>query len=388
VRLRQCPRWAFLLLASVLCLLPAGAWAGTPDPEPPDAPPAPAPVELPGPVVAPPESGWVGVPIVMYSPETHLGAGGVVVHFFSFDPPEQGPAKRLSSVALLALVTTRKQVIVELFPDLYFQRGGWRFWNKLEFQRFPDSFWGIGPRTAEQDEERYLRTRLRWRADMRRRIAGDLYAGLRLDLQHIGFGFPDEDGLFARNDIPGEAGGISAGVGPLLTWDSRDLTTDTHQGSLVEVALVGFHRALGSTYGFTKLMLDGRHFFPLTERQALGVRLYAELNAGDPPFFQMALLGGDELLRGYFLGRYRDRNMLLLGTEYRFPIYWRLGGVAFAGAGQVGPTVAELPTTPLRWAVGGGLRLALNEAQRLNLRLDAGVGPGTRALYLSAGEAF
>ncbi|HEX9620629.1 MAG TPA: hypothetical protein VF989_10860, partial [Polyangiaceae bacterium] len=103
---------------------------------------------------------------------------------------------------------------------------------------------------------------------------------------------------------------------------------------------------------------------------------------------QLAMLGGDELLRGYFLGRYRDENLGALETEYRFPLYWRFGGVAFAGAGQVADGLEDLGGEPTRWAVGAGLRFSLNDDEHLNLRLDFGVGPGTHGIYVTAREAF
>jgi hypothetical protein len=43
---------------------------------------------------------------------------------------------------------------------------------------------------------------------------------------------------------------------------------------------------------------------------------------------------------------------------------------------------------PIRWAAGGGLRLSLNTEERLNLRLDVGVGPDTYGVYFTAREAF
>ena len=48
----------------------------------------------------------------------------------------------------------------------------------------------------------------------------------------------------------------------------------------------------------------------------------------------------------------------------------------------------DLLHEPIRWAVGGGLRFSLSDSERLNLRLDAGFGPGTWGIYFTAREAF
>ena len=63
-------------------------------------------------------------------------------------------------------------------------------------------------------------------------------------------------------------------------------------------------------------------------------------------------------------------------------------GVLFAGAGVVGPTIRSLFDVPVRWSAGGGLRFSLSDADRLNLRIDAGFGPGTYGFYFTAREAF
>jgi hypothetical protein len=95
------------------------------------------------------------------------------------------------------------------------------------------------------------------------------------------------------------------------------------------------------------------------------------------PYYHLAMLGGDEMLRGYYLGRYRDETLAEFEAEYRYPIYWKFSGVAFLGAGAVAPTLGDLLHEPIRWAVGGGARFSLSDEERLNLRFDAGFGIGT-----------
>ncbi|HVU01698.1 MAG TPA: BamA/TamA family outer membrane protein [Polyangiaceae bacterium] len=331
-------------------------------------------------------AGRVIVPVVMYSPETHLGAGGLVVQFFRVgNAPKES---RVSSVAFDALVTTRKQIIVEIIPDLYWDDEKNHVGGKLEFQRFPDSFWGIGPRTPDSAEERYLRQRFRFRGAANRRLYKRLYVGLYTELTLFDGTYSDPNGLFARTDVPGERGGFTAGLGPSWSIDTRDNTVATRSGTLLAFTWLGYDRGLGSRYEFWRAVTEARQFFPVGTDSALGLRYYGEFQGGFVPFYQNAMLGGDELLRGYFMGRYRDKDLLALEAEYRFPIYWRFGGVTFAGAGEVADHAKDLASVPVRWAVGGGLRLSLNTEERLNLRLDAGFGPDTYGIYFTAREAF
>jgi hypothetical protein len=135
-------------------------------------------------------------------------------------------------------------------------------------------------------------------------------------------------------------------------------------------------------------MLDYRHFFHLTGDHVIAARFYGETQGGLVPYYHLAMLGGDELLRGYYLGRWRDKNLAAIEAEYRFPLIWRFGGVVFGGLGEIARRVTDLGSEPVRWAVGGGLRFSLNSDEHLNLRLDAGFGPGTYGFYFTAKEAF
>lgn len=329
--------------------------------------------------------GLVLVPLVMYSPETHLGLGGLVVRFFRVRGEPR--LSRVSSLAAIALATTRHQAIFEVLPEIYWDNESNHLFARIEYQRYPDSFWGVGDRTPDEAEERYLRERLRLRSVARRRVTGPLYAGLAGDFMLLS-GTYSEDGIFATTDVPGEDGGFTSGIGPHVSFDTRDNTVSSRSGSLLEATWLGFHEVVGSDYRFWKLMTGARHFFPVGQESALGMRYYGEFQNGSVPYYQLAMLGGDELLRGYFLGRYRDQTLVALEAEYRFPLFWRFGAVAFAGAAEVAGAPRALDADPVRLAAGGGLRFAVSPEERLNLRLDAGVGPDTFGVYFTAREAF
>jgi len=330
--------------------------------------------------------GRVIVPLVVYTPEMQLGLGGFLVQFFRLG--NEAPDSRVSSLAFVALVTTRKQAIFEIHPDFYWDDERNHIMGKLEYQRFPDSFWGIGPRTRDGDKEDYLRERVRFHGGFYRRIAGRMFAGLTTDLMDLRAVYSKPDGLFETQDIPGKHGGFTAGAGPTLSFDNRDNAISTRSGTLLTATLLGYDRVLGSRYDFSKLFTEARVFFPVGDESALALRYYGEFQAGVVPYYHLAMLGGDELLRGYYMGRYRDKNLVALEAEYRFPLFWKFGAVMFAGAGDVADRALDLPKEPIRWAGGGGLRLSLNSKERLNLRLDVGAGPDTFGVYFTAREAF
>jgi Omp85 superfamily domain len=112
------------------------------------------------------------------------------------------------------------------------------------------------------------------------------------------------------------------------------------------------------------------------------------LAAGDVPFHQMPVIGGTKKMRGYFEGTYRDENLLMLQSEYRFPLFWRLGGVVFGGLGEVSDKPNKWSFGNVRYNFGAGARFVLDKAQRINMRLDYGIGYKSTGFYLTIGEAF
>jgi outer membrane protein assembly factor BamA len=152
---------------------------------------------------------------------------------------------------------------------------------------------------------------------------------------------------------------------------------------------MAFGRTIGSDFAFNRFSLDLRKYIRFSYSRCLALQTTFLFQSGDPPFWRMGLLGGSAEMRGYYLGRYRDRNMINLQAEYRWvPVLWRLGLVAFAGLGDVASTLGGFDLGSFKLAYGLGLRFVFDPKQRLHLRLDFGFGKGTSGVYFTAGEAF
>lgn len=96
------------------------------------------------------------------------------------------------------------------------------------------------------------------------------------------------------------------------------------------------------------------------------------------------------MMRGFFEGRYRSKNLLAAQVEYRQPLGRFLKLAAFMGTAQVANQLSEFSlSNNHRIAGGGGVRILLNRKRQLYLRSDiAFSNDGTRALYFRLGEAF
>jgi hypothetical protein len=80
--------------------------------------------------------------------------------------------------------------------------------------------------------------------------------------------------------------------------------------------------------------------------------------------------------------------MIGLQAEARFPVYKRLGMVVFGGVGDVFHQFSDLQWQQLKFSLGTGLRFSINPAERLNFRMDYGIGRRSSAYYILVTEAF
>ncbi len=118
------------------------------------------------------------------------------------------------------------------------------------------------------------------------------------------------------------------------------------------------------------------------------MQVYGDFAWGNVPFQYLPAMGGNDVLRGYYKGRYRDNNLLVAQLEYRFPIYKWLKGSMFGSAGDVSDEIDEMRIKEVKISYGLGLRARVNPAN-VHLRFDIGFTPDNKpAFYFTANEAF
>jgi hypothetical protein len=93
------------------------------------------------------------------------------------------------------------------------------------------------------------------------------------------------------------------------------------------------------------------------------------------PFSELPRLGGPMRLRGYRLGRFRDRRAVFGTLEYHFPIHQLLAGHLFVDGGRVARSYAELVTAEVRpWRIGYGGGFTFRTLERWYMRIDLSYG--------------
>lgn len=194
--------------------------------------------------------------------------------------------------------------------------------------------------------------------------------------------YPSTDERFDETTAPGLArqpnylhADVAADV------DTRDVPGYPSSGGRYRVSMAMFHDQDFSSYSFSRIEADAAQYLPLG-RSVLALRGRMDLSrtgAGqDVPFYLLPTLGGASSLRGFSDYRFRDRNLLLLDAEYRWPILRRVDAAMFYDAGTVAPVASAL-ASHLNADYGAGLRV--HSATHMLVRLDvARSREGTRAI--------
>jgi len=326
------------------------------------------------------------LPIIYYTPETKIAAGVGGIYYFRTS--KSGSEKRPSSILMDLVYTGMKQVLLEFFPDIYIRKGEYHLIGSLSYKKYTEKFFGVGNTTSEDMEENYSFRAARLDLSFQKKVSEQLYIGIQYEFESNRIIETEGGGQLEKGDILGSEGGTASGFGLVLNWDNRDNIFFPTQGRFYQISAKFFNKAFGSNFNFNRFNLNLSQYFSFFSSHVLVFQSYINIVTGHPPFQMLSLLGGQNLMRGYYKGRYRDKNMIALQMEYRIPVWWRLGLVGFIGYGDVADELSHFKFGGFKYSRGWGIRYKISREEGTNLRLDFGFGRGTSGVYVTVNEAF
>nr|WP_245830858.1 BamA/TamA family outer membrane protein [Marivirga sericea] len=332
-------------------------------------------------------------PTVAYAPETswEFGLSSLLVFY-----AKQDTTNRLSEVNGFTFFTLENQYGLWFDHAIYSDQDKWFLLGRLRFQSFPLFYHGIGINSPEKYIARVDANQIFIKERLLRKVKKNLFVGLEMDFQHLSSVdfVAAEDSNIEQLPLPlGNQGSTNLGFGIGLVHDNRHNVLNVRKGFFSELALLHYNQSWGSSYDFTSVVSDTRLYRSVGKNNVFAAQLLGQFNSGNVPFNQLALLGGESIMRGYYYGRYRDRNQLAAQIEYRFlPIPFsftdRIGAAIFAGAGKVFPEIRSFDLSNIVVSGGAGIRFLLFPKKDIYTRLDIAFtneGPG---YYLFIGESF
>ncbi len=179
----------------------------------------------------------------------------------------------------------------------------------------------------------------------------------------------------------------SSGLGPVAVFDTRDNEMNPASGWLADFRGNFAEHSFGSDSSYRSFTLALNHYRRLGPG-VLALRAFGCGASERTPLFDLCLYGAGSDLRGYEIGRYRDRAMAAVQAEYRFPLGGRFGAVAFAGTGKVAASFGAIDSEPTLPSFGVGLRWLASQKARVNLAFDLARGRDDTTAYIYVKEAF
>ncbi|MCD6346770.1 MAG: BamA/TamA family outer membrane protein [Bacteroidales bacterium] len=325
-------------------------------------------------------------PSLSYRPETSWSMGAAIITTYNPNPDK---ALNISTAQLDLVYTLHKQFIADLDYSVYFNDDQWIASGSNSYYDYPEYYYGITSSYPEPLKELINSKRLEFDNRIYHQFRDHWYAGMNHRLQYITDLHAPMGGLFSKDWQTANQTGIEHGIGLGLVYDSRENQLNPIVGSTYFAAsITSFWHFLRSKSKFERFELDYRRYFKLSTQQTLAFQAYGIANTGNPPYRLTGMLGGSRQMRGYYYGRYRNRQYLTLQSELRIHVYNRFGMVIFASLGNTAYKLNELIEHPPLTAYGAGLRFMLDKKNRANLRVDYAIGRNTSGWYISYGEAF
>jgi len=328
-------------------------------------------------------------PVSSYTPETSVMLGANFIHLFR-SASKDSIARRTSYIDFFTAVTLKKQFILENNYLIFDKNEKYMFIGYSIFQKFPQYYYGVGNNLPASNKELISYNILRLDHLVLRNVYKKMYIGAGFTLTDTYNVSGLSDGLPQENQVIGANGAFVSGIQAAVSSDNRNSIYNTSKGHLVRVKFVTYDKALGSQYNFYTFETDIRKFIrPFKKRKdILAFQAYGFFSSGQVPWNEMGALGSDMIMRGYYSGRYRDKNYAAIQAEYRLQLNNIFGLTFFAGTGEVAAKMNQFTFNGLKPNAGAGARLMLDRQERLNLRFDIGFGKNTSNIYISVTEAF
>lgn len=320
------------------------------------------------------------LPTIGYSPETSTYLGAVTL--FTFRDTHDF-LTRTSNAKIKFTYTWNKQVIIESDWNYFFPEEKWFTRGILHYSKYPDLYYGIGFNTPDEGEEIFQSNRHIFDVDLLRQIQKNWFFGSGINYNNYSNVENQSDNI-SYPELENES---NLGLKAILLSDSRNNILSPSEGKYFEF-INSFNFSSSFYY---KTLLDYRRYFEWGElnKHVLAGRLYHSSIIGTPPFYDFNMIGGDQFTRGYYLGRFRDKNFSTLQIEYRSSFLWRFGLAAFGGVSMIADRFQNIDNENIKPNAGVGLRFLIDKNESTSLRIDYAIGVQNQSgFYISFGESF
>lgn len=336
-----------------------------------------------------------------YTPEASFGVGGAVLASFRMN--KQDTISQRSFLPAGLNLSINGTIVVAGAGTFFFNENRFRIYMNYGYRNEPSHYYGKGFEKAENLERgdsttRFHRSYFQLYPRFVWEVRPHFYLGGLFDLNYTKVSdvnpVMEEDPYFQQF----KRKYFNVGIGGLIQYDTRDDVATPTRGMLLGANFKLFGKYWGGAYNYEIIELEYRQFKNVFRpRSTLAWIAKSQIGLGDIPFTELPTFGSPFDLRGYYMGKYRDKSMAYGIVEYRHMFgspakyksgnFWaKCGFVAWVGTGPIGETPFDWNKWKLNF--GAGLRFQMQPGK--NFRLDVGKEPGQPGMqvYMNMTEAF
>lgn len=331
----------------------------------------------------------ISYPFVIYTGETSLTLGAFAV--YTIRPQDQEKHIPPTSLVANGLVSVKKNALFFFIPEFISRDGQYRINPSLKYQNWPSEFYGIGLNSLESDKTDYTQHLFEIKNTFKYQIAKNLFLKNTLRYQQNSLSKVESGKTFSYFLKEDGVAGKTSGAGLGLEFDNRNNSFYPTKGYFASYDYMLYDNALGSDYDYQSHHLILSSFYQLSDKNVLGMNFVFKSMGDHSPFYEKNQLGNE--MRAYNDYRFIDNQLIALKAEFRtFPweTTWkkRLGFAAFTELGQIQKRISDVDMSDFKPAGGFGVRFALVPEEKLNLRMDFGIGKDSVEFMFLAREAF
>lgn len=335
------------------------------------------------------ERAFVYIPVPLYSYSSEAGHTFGLAKFNLFDMYKNDTITKPSKISGVFTISTKGRINFSLVTELPFKNNDFIILAYINYKQTPEYIFGIGNDVKREDVEEISTSRFKTVATALFRIYKAFYLGGGIDIESYFDIQTDSTSFLVETDAYGLDGGNNLGLGIAAAYDTRDNRYNAMHGAYVLFTSAFYSQSFGSAYNYGRFELDARKFFNPWYKHTIALQATTTYADGEVPFYNLALMGGENQMRGYYKGALRDKVLIDAQVEYRMPIWKMFGITGWVGTGRVSNGYSDFSLDGLWLSYGGGFRIKVDSKHNTNLRFDFGFGPGgINGYYINFAEAF
>ena len=325
------------------------------------------------------------IPGPNYSSTTGLGLGLLGTATYSADRTD--PTLPRSNASVYSNMTTAGFFVVGLRGNHIFPHENFQLDYKVNLSTFSTSYWGMGYANADNDDNEtdYRRNRINAMARFMVKLAPNTYIGPFVNYRVTQARGVNEDFSYLWQGQDKTIHTYTAGLS--FTYDSRDFMLNASKGVFVQIDQTFTPRCFGNgKYNFSTTEATFATYGKLWKGAILAGELHGQFNYGHTPWSQLATVGSNDRMRGYYEGRYNDKNVIEGQLELRQHIKGRNGVVAWVALANAFPNFKNIAWRYTLPNAGVGYRWEFKK--RINIRVDYGFTRNGGGFIFNINEAF